>query len=118
MYYLLLLALLQSVLLAGCQVFLKFAVSEMGSFEWNKAFWLNILTNWWLLGSGLCFAFSSLLWIFILKHYPFSMAYPLISISYVFGLIASMVFFHETIPLTRWLGVFLIIGGCFLIVKE
>lgn len=118
MYYLLLLALFQSVLLAGCQVFLKFAVSEIGSFGWNKAFGMNLLSNWWLLGSGLCFAFSSLLWIFIIKHYPFSMAYPLISLSYVFGLIASMVFFHETIPLTRWLGVFLIIGGCFLIVKE
>ena len=37
--------------------------------------------------------------------------------SYVFGMFAAMCFFHETIPLTRWAGVLLIMVGCFLVVK-
>ena len=45
------------------------------------------------------------------------MAYPMVSLSYVFGMLAALLFFHETIPPTRWLGVFLIITGCFLVAK-
>jgi undecaprenyl phosphate-alpha-L-ara4N flippase subunit ArnE len=45
------------------------------------------------------------------------MAYPMISLSYVMGMLAAIIFFHEQISLTRWIGVFLILGGCVLIAK-
>jgi undecaprenyl phosphate-alpha-L-ara4N flippase subunit ArnE len=45
------------------------------------------------------------------------MAYPMISLSYVFGMLAAMFIFHETIPLTRWVGVALIILGCIFVAK-
>jgi drug/metabolite transporter (DMT)-like permease len=45
------------------------------------------------------------------------MAYPMISLSYVFGMVAAMVFFHEDISLTKWIGIVCIITGCFLIAK-
>jgi undecaprenyl phosphate-alpha-L-ara4N flippase subunit ArnE len=54
---------------------------------------------------------------YIVKHFPFSMAYPMISMSYVFGMFAAMLFFHEQIPPTRWIGVMLIMAGCVLIAK-
>ena len=53
----------------------------------------------------------------IAKKYPFSMAYPLASMSYVFGMLAAIFIFHEDVPLTRWLGVVLIMGGCYFIAK-
>lgn len=111
------LAIVQSLLLSGCQVLLKLALARMGSLAWTCEFFRRLLTNWWLLGSGICFALSSMLWIYMLKHFPFSMAYPMISISYVFGMVAAIIFFHETVPLHRWIGVFLIMGGCCLIAK-
>ena len=43
------------------------------------------------------------------------MAYPMISLSYVFGLIAAAVVFHEIVDYRKWLGVALIISGCILI---
>ena len=43
--------------------------------------------------------------------------YPMISLSYVFGMVAAIVFFHEQVSLTRWVGVFCIIMGCCLIAK-
>ena len=46
------------------------------------------------------------------------MAYPLISISYIFGVLAARFVFHETIPLTRWIGVLVIIVGVFLVVQK
>ena len=58
-----------------------------------------------------------LLWMYIVKIFPFSLAYPMISLSYVFGMVAAIVFFHEQVSLTRWVGVFCIIMGCCLIAK-
>ena len=54
---------------------------------------------------------------YIVKHYPLSMAYPMVSLSYVLGMIASIVFFHETVDATKWIGVALIVLGCCLIAK-
>ena len=52
-----------------------------------------------------------MLWLYILKHYPLSQAYPLISLSYVMGMLAAVFVFHEAVPLVRWLGVGLIMAG-------
>lgn len=75
------------------------------------------LTNWWFLYMGICFIASSILWMYILKKYPFGMAYPLASMSYAFGMLAAIFIFHEDVPLTRWLGVVLIMSGCYFITK-
>lgn len=98
-------------------MFLKFALMRMGKFSWSKAFWCDLLTNWQLIAAGISYGTATLLWMYILKSFPFSMAYPMISLSYVFGMIAAILFFHEQVPLTRWAGVILIVMGCFLIVK-
>ena len=60
---------------------------------------------------------ASLIWFYILKHFDFSVAYPLISISYLIGMVAAFFVFHETIPFTRWIGVVLIMVGVFLVTK-
>lgn len=111
------LALVQSLLLSLGQVLLKFALNKMDKFEWALSFFGNLLTNWWLLACGICYGLATILWLYILKKFPFSMAYPMISLSYVFGMFAAIIFFHEQITITRWMGVLLIMGGCFLIVK-
>ena len=69
------------------------------------------------IGCGICYAAGTLLWMYILKKFPFSMAYPMISLSYVFGMLAAIFIFHESIPATRWIGVFLIMSGCVLIAR-
>ncbi len=117
MWQVILLALTQSALLACGQVFLKFGLSRMQPFAWTSAFWESALLNWQFALSGILFGASSVLWMYIVKHYPLSVAYPMISLSYVFGLLAAIVFFHETVEMHKWLGVALIIGGCCLIAK-
>ena len=111
------LAVVQSALLSGGHVLLKVALEKMGKFEWTWRFFGDLLVNWWLLGTGICYASATVLWMYILKKFPFSMAYPMISLSYVFGMLAAVFIFHESIPLTRWLGVLLIMGGCVLIAR-
>lgn len=111
------LAVLQSALLAGGQVFLKLALQQMRPFGWTRAFWVSLLTNWPFACCGTLFAASSVLWMYIVKHYPLSVAYPMISLSYVFGLLAAMLCFHEAVSATKWMGVALIVAGCCLIAK-
>ena len=114
---LLLISIIQSMLLCGGQVLLKLAMQKAGAFAWSLEFLTRNLTNWWLLACGICYGAATLLWMYIIKNFPFSMADPMISLSYVFGMFAAIVFFHEQIPLTRWIGVFLIMTGCVLIAK-
>ena len=114
---LLLLAIIQSLLLAAGQVLLKVALGRMLPFAWSFEFWKSVFANWQFAACGLCYGAGSVLWFYIIKHYPFSMAYPLVSLSYVFGMIAAMVFFNEPVNITKWVGVLLIMLGCYFIAK-
>lgn len=114
---LLLISVIQSVLLCGGQVLLKLAMQRAGTFSWSLDFLSRNLTNWWLLACGISYGAATLLWLYIIKNFPFSMAYPMVSLSYVFGMFAAMLVFHEQVPLIRWAGVLLIMAGCVLIAK-
>ena len=49
-----LLALVQSTLLAGGQVLLKFALARMLPFSMTFAFWKSVFLNWQFAACGLC----------------------------------------------------------------
>jgi len=117
MWRLISLSIVQCLLLSGGQVFLKLAMGSIGKFQFTWDFFRGVLTNWYLLASGVCMTAATILWLYILKHFEFSMAYPITSISYIFGMLAAMFIFHETIPMTRWLGVVFIMVGVMLIAK-
>lgn len=90
---------------------------RMPAFSWSRGFWLSLLVNWQFAACGLLFGAASLLWAYIVKAFPFSTAYPMVSLSYVFGMFAAIMFFHEEVSAAKWLGVALIMMGCFLIAK-
>lgn len=111
------LAVIQSVFLAGGQVLLKLGLAASGPFHWSWSFFRAQLTNWWYLGCGIVFAIAGVLWLYMLKHFPLSIVYPLSSISYIFGMIAALLIFHEHVSWGQWIGVLLIMAGSALMVK-
>lgn len=116
MWWLILLSVIQCMALSVGQVTLKIALERMPSFGWTSRFWVEgVFLNWWLLASGLLFGGGSLLWMYILRHYPLSIAYPLSSLSFVIATVLAVVVFQEAIPFTRWIGVFMIMAGCALV---
>lgn len=117
MWRVIVLAVVQSVLLAIGQVFLKFALQRMHPFGLTKDFWWHLLINWQFACSGAFFGASSVLWMYIVRHYPLSVAYPMISLSYVFGMLAAITFFHESVSAVKWIGIGFIMIGCCLIAK-
>lgn len=98
-------------------MFLKFALAKMKPFGMNWDFWGSLFLNWQFAACGLFFGLSSILWMYIVKTFPLSVAYPMVSLSYVFGMLAAIVFFHEEVSLLKWTGIALIICGCCLIAK-
>lgn len=108
---------LQSVLLVLAQALLKVSVALFGQFAWSWAYFRNVFTTWQFALSGLCALASMLTWMYVLKRYEFSLAYPLLSISYVIGLLAAHFVFHEAIPISRWIGVIIIMIGVYFVAK-
>ena len=112
---LIILALIQSLFLCGGQMFMKLALKAMPNVTWTWAFVWSQLTNWWWLACGISFTIAGLMWMYILKHWPFSQAYPLSSLSYVFGMIIAMLVFKEHIAWSQWVGILFIMAGCYLV---
>jgi drug/metabolite transporter (DMT)-like permease len=106
-----------SIMLALGQVCWKTALMAHGFTMSVKG--LSSLASCWQLWMGFAIIIpATLVWFAILDKAPFSLAYPLMSLSYVFGMIASRVFFNEPITLYRWSGVALICLGVSLIAKK
>ena len=106
---------LQTIFLSGGQVMLKLALNQLGTFEWSWNYFKSVLCDFWLLACGISFGAATILWLYILKEFEFSQAYPLTSLGFVFGMIAAWLVFGESIPFSRWIGLILVVIGCFLI---
>jgi undecaprenyl phosphate-alpha-L-ara4N flippase subunit ArnE len=117
MFKVIILTIFQCFLLAGGQVCFKKAVEKTDKFQWTLAYFTDLFSNMWLIASGISLISATILWGYIFKRYEFSVAYPVTAIAYIFGMLAAIFIFHETVPVTRWIGVGLIILGVIFIVK-
>ena len=117
MWQLIGLSIIQGIMLSFGQLTLKLALEKMPAFSWTTHFWGDLLTNWWFMLCGILFGGASILWMYILKHFPLNMAYPMASMSYVFALLFAIIFLHETVAWNRWLGVAFIMIGCVFVAK-
>ncbi len=117
MFVLILLIILQSILLVAAQSLLKISVQLFGDFSWSWQYFKTVFTTWQFAASGACALTAMLVWMYVLKRYEFSVAYPLLSISYIIGLLAAYFIFHEAGPLTLWIGGCIVRGGVYLIAR-
>ena len=116
--YLVLIVLQTSTLAAGQAMYKLFLNNiHRQEFEWSWSYLKQMTFQNGLIVLGMIafFLSSLLLWTYALKKLPFSQAYPLSSLSFIFGMILAVCMFGESIPFTRWIGVLLIVVGCFLI---
>src|SRR4051794_4891404 len=79
---------------------------------------VKLFTNPFVLG-GFAFVFSgALFWLAVLSRWPLSLAYPLLSISYIIGIGAAVVILKEKVSWIQLLGVLVIILGVYLVSRE
>ena len=94
---------------------MKLALNHMSPYVSFWRFLGKELTNWWWLGCGLSMGGATVMWFYIMKNFPLSVAYPLSCLSVVFGMLGAMAFLGEQIPVGRWIGIALILVGAALI---
>jgi len=66
----------------------------------------------------LFYGVATFLWLGALSQLEVSFMYPLLSLGYVLTAILACVFIHEEVTLLRWVGILLIVCGCFLVIKS
>lgn len=104
------LALISILLGAIGQFLLKLAAGQLhtGGGLWNLV--LSMLHLKMIVAIA-CFVTSMVMWLFVLRKMELSIAYPMVSLGYVFVLLLSIYFLNENIYLTKLIGTGLIVTG-------
>lgn len=113
--------LLLAVLCAtGGQLLLKTGMSEVGAIvgvgiDGILPLMGRVVRTWQVLAGLGMFGLSSMFWLVTLSRVPLSVAYPVVSLSYVLILVFSVVILDERPTSTVWSGAFFIVLGISLI---
>jgi len=106
---------------AGAQLFLKAGMSQIGHFEFSLAnAWpigLKVAGNLPIITGLSMYVMSVAVWLLVLSRVPVSFAYPMLSIGYIVNAIAAYYLFGEPLSSIRILGIFIIIGGVYLVAQ-
>jgi len=105
------------------QIAMKSGMSQVGEIGsagqlFNLTTLFHIFTNPRVLAGIFCYAISAILWLGALSTLNVSLIYPLMSLAYVITAVVAFIFLKENITLLHWLGIFLVVGGCFLIARS
>jgi len=107
-------ALAQLTLKAGMN---QVTAASGGVVTFSAASAKEMLTNVTVWGGLLLFAFSAVVWLFVLSRTSLSFAYPFAALSYLLIVTVDRFVFHETIPPLRWAGVACIMIGIVLVAR-
>jgi len=100
-------------MLASGQIFFKLGLGKMGGVGLNNA-WKALFNIHIIIGLSL-YVFATIVWFVVLSRMPLSVAYPLQSLAYVFGILAALFIFNEPVSLMKWFGMMIIMIGVFII---
>ena len=118
MIVMVLLMLLQTAMLVLGQVALKLAMRDMPEWQWSWSYiWNEVILNFWMIVAIILLIAANLFWFWLLNKYPFSQIYPLTSLGFIFGMFSGMLIFHEQVGYLQWIGVVLVMIGCYCIAK-
>ena len=116
------LLILASILIASCgQLLLKQGMLYIGPLNLEASLLSalpKLLLNLWLIGGLLCYGLSAVLWLIVLSKTELSYAYPMVSFSYVFVVFMSAILFKEPVTALRWIAIFVICLGVYLLSKS
>lgn len=104
----------QLLLKKGVQVFESLSLS----IETLIKLFVSIFTNIYIFSGMICFVMSAFLWLFVLSKLSVSIAYPLGSLGYIFTAILAYFFLNEPLTVAKFLGIFLICLGVFVLTRN
>lgn len=115
-----LLGLVAIMLLSAGQTSLKYGLNAIGgvSLSDGLAGLFKLLETPWVIIGFALYGLSSVLWLDVLSKLDFSLAFPMVGLTYVFTLLIGRFFFGETVGWERILGVAFILGGVFFLARS
>ena len=96
------------LLMSAAQVLQKTGMARVTPGRWPL---LRPFAQPLVLAGLVCHATLTLLWLVVLTRVPVSVAFPVLSLSFVVIVLYSRAAMHEFIPRSRWAGVGLIVSG-------
>lgn len=100
-----------TLITSGGQILFKFASQEIFPLT------LSSLLNHFLIGGAILYALGAIILIISLKYGELSVLYPIYATSYIWVSLLSPVFFQDEMNLFKWMGIFIIIIGIYLVGK-
>ena len=115
-----LLGLVAIMLLSAGQTALKAGLNAIGGVNLadGPMGFLKLFQTPWVIVGFACYGLSSILWLDVLSKLDFSLAFPMVGLTYVFTLLIGRFFFGETVGWERMLGVGLILCGVFFLIRS
>ena len=113
--YLLLFMLVQQAMSVVGQLLLKMGMAAESPFVWT---WRNVghlFVNWYLQAGVWLLVGANVFWLWLLNKYAFSLVYPLTSLGFVFSVLTGMIILREHVSPIHWVGLVLIMAGCYCI---
>ncbi|MDP6594590.1 MAG: EamA family transporter [Candidatus Poribacteria bacterium] len=101
------------------QILLKQGMNQVGeisgSFQQMAPKLIQALMNPFVIGGIGVYGSTTLIWLVVLSRIKLSVAYPMISLGYIFSILFSWLLFKEDVPKIRVLGAFVICIGVYLV---
>lgn len=92
-------------------------INDIGDLLQLKTVW-DIFANKYIIMGIVFYAISVFLWLGAMSTLDVSFMYPLLSLGYLITAITAFIFLKEDINLLRWVGILLIISGCYLVTRS
>lgn len=92
------------------QFLFKTQMNKTGAIKFDISI-IKIFFKPLIIAGLLCYGLATICWLSVLSKLELSLAYPLMSLSYVLVILVGIIFFKEKVTLSRWFGVILICIG-------
>lgn len=106
----------------SAQLCLKAGMTQIGHFDFTLANALpigfKVMGNPPIITGLFMYVLSVVVWLLVLSRVQVSYAYPMISIGYIVNALAAYFLFGEPMTSLRILGIFVIIGGVYLVAQS
>jgi drug/metabolite transporter (DMT)-like permease len=114
------LGLFSIMLLSAGQTSLKYGLNAIGGVDLAEGIMglFKLFQTPWVMVGFVFYGVSSILWLDVLSKLDFSLAFPMVALTYVFTLLIGRFFFGETFGWERVMGVALILTGVFFLIRS
>lgn len=106
---------------ATAQLLLKAGMERIGYFQFSlKNIWpiaMQVAISPYIIFGLGCYVFSVAVWLMGLSRVDVSVAYPLLSLGYIFTAVIAYFVLHENISFVRMAGIFVILIGVYLVTR-